>query len=39
MSIAAKIGCAPQTLNDWAKKAEVDSGKRALASRPTWRRR
>ena len=29
MSIAAKIGCAPQTLNEWVKKAEVDSGKRA----------
>ena len=29
MSIAAKIGCTPQTLNDWVKKAEVDSGKRA----------
>ncbi|MES2336098.1 MAG: IS3 family transposase [Pseudomonadota bacterium] len=28
MSISAKIGCAPQTLNDWIKKAEVDSGKR-----------
>ena len=28
MSIAAKIGCAPQTLNDWVKKAEVDSGQR-----------
>lgn len=28
MSIAAKIGCAPQTLNDWVKKAEIDSGKR-----------
>ncbi|TWI29295.1 transposase, partial [Paracoccus sulfuroxidans] len=28
MSIAAKIGDAPQTLNDWVKKAEVDSGKR-----------
>ena len=28
MSIAAKIGCTPQTLNDWVKKAEVDSGKR-----------
>ena len=28
MSIAAKIGCAPQTLNDWVRKAEVDSGKR-----------
>src|SRR6476646_2192126 len=29
MSIAAKIGCTPQTLLDWVKKAEVDSGKRA----------
>ena len=28
-SIAAKIGCTPQTLHDWVKKAEVDSGKRA----------
>lgn len=23
-SIAAKIGCTPQTLHDWVKKAEVD---------------
>ncbi|WP_425426075.1 IS3 family transposase [Albimonas donghaensis] len=29
VSIAAKIGCSAQTLNDWVKKAEVDSGKRA----------
>ena len=29
MSIAAKIGCTPQTLLDWVKKAAVDSGKRA----------
>ena len=29
MSIAAKIGCTPQTLNDWVKKVEVDSGQRA----------
>jgi len=29
VSIAAKIGCVPQTLHDWVKKAEVDSGKRA----------
>ena len=29
MSISAKIGCAPQTLNEWVKKAEVDRGKRA----------
>lgn len=28
-SIAAKIGCAANTLNDWVKKAEVDSGRRA----------
>ena len=28
MSISAKIGCAPQSLNDWVHKAEVDSGKR-----------
>ena len=27
MSISSKIGCAPQTLNDWVKKAEVDTGK------------
>jgi transposase len=28
-SIAAKIGCTPQTLHDWVKKAEVGSGQRA----------
>ena len=28
-SIAAKIGCSANTLNDWVKKAEVGSGKRA----------
>lgn len=27
-SIAPKIGCVPQTLNEWLKKAEVDSGLR-----------
>lgn len=32
MSIAAKIGCAPQTLNAWVKKAEVNGGKRAGVS-------
>lgn len=26
-SIAAKIGCTAQTLNEWVKKAEVDSDK------------
>jgi transposase len=29
VSIAGKIGCTPQTLNEWVKKAEVDSGKRS----------
>ena len=28
VSIAAKIGCTAQTLNEWVKKAEVDSGHR-----------
>ena len=28
-SIAAKIGCSAHTLNEWVKRAEVDSGKRA----------
>jgi transposase-like protein len=28
-SVAAKIGCTPQTLLEWIRKAEVDSGKRA----------
>ena len=27
-SIAAKIGCTAQTLHEWVKKAEVDSGAR-----------
>ena len=29
VSIAEKIGCAPQTLHEWVKKAEMDSGRRA----------
>ena len=29
VSVATKIGCTGQTLNEWIKKAEVDSGKRA----------
>ena len=29
VSVAAKIGCSANTLNEWVKKAEVDSGKRA----------
>jgi transposase-like protein len=28
VSISEKIGCVPQTLFEWVKKAEVDSGKR-----------
>jgi transposase-like protein len=27
-SIAEKIGCFPQTLHEWVKKVEVNSGKR-----------
>ncbi len=27
-SIAPKIGCVPQTLNDWVRKHEVDAGTR-----------
>ena len=27
-SFAEKIGCVPQALHEWVKKAEVDSGKR-----------
>jgi len=29
VSIAEKIGCTAQSLNEWVKKAEVDQGKRA----------
>ena len=29
ISISEKIGCVPQTLHEWVKKAEVDTGKRA----------
>ena len=28
LSIAGKIGCTAQTLNEWVKKAEVDSGRK-----------
>jgi len=28
VSISAKIGCAPHTLNEWLKRSEVDSGQR-----------
>ena len=29
VSIASKIGCAPQTLNEWVKKVKVDTGQRS----------
>ena len=29
VSISSKIGCAPQTLHEWVKRAEVDNGERA----------
>lgn len=29
VSIAAKIGCSAHTLNEWVKKVEVDTGRRA----------
>ena len=29
VSIAGKIGCTAQTLNEWVKKVEIDSGRRA----------
>ena len=29
VSIAGKIGCTAQTLNEWVKRAEVDNGRRA----------
>jgi transposase len=29
VSVSEKIGCVPQTLFEWVKKTEVDSGKRA----------
>ena len=28
VSVSSKIGCAPQTLNEWVKKVEVDTGQR-----------
>lgn len=35
MPVSAKIGCTLQTLNDWVKKEEVDSGRRAPGRRPS----
>ena len=31
-SIASKIGCVPQTLNEWVKRDEVDTGARAVTT-------
>ncbi len=28
VSISGKIGCAPQTLNEWVKKVEINNGQR-----------
>jgi transposase-like protein len=28
VSISSKIGCAPQTLNEWVKRIEIDAGQR-----------
>ncbi|MCL4130675.1 UNVERIFIED_CONTAM: hypothetical protein GTU68_030950 [Idotea baltica] len=28
LSVSSKIGSAPQTLNEWVKKVEVDNGQR-----------
>lgn len=35
VSISGKIGCVAQTLNEWVKKAEIDSGRRAGVSTET----
>jgi transposase len=31
-SIAPKIGCVPQTLNEWVKRDEIDTGARACVT-------
>jgi transposase len=35
VSVADKIGCAPQTLHEWVKRADINSGKRAGISTET----
>jgi transposase len=35
VSVADKIGCAPQTLHEWVKRADIDSSKRAGISTDT----
>src|ERR1035437_8474161 len=36
VSISAKIGCTPQTLHEWVKRAEIDSGKRSGVPSRRW---
>jgi transposase len=36
-SIAPKIGCVPQTLNEWVKRDEIDTGARAGVTSDTQR--
>jgi transposase-like protein len=37
-SIAPKIGCVPQTLNEWVKRDEIDTGARAGVTTPDLQR-
>jgi len=38
-SIAAKVGCVPQTLHIWVKQHEIDAGQRDGAYSTRWRTR
>jgi transposase len=38
VSVSEKIGCVPQTLFEWVRKTEVDSGKRAGVTTDTAER-
>ena len=38
-SIAAKVGCVPQTLHTWVKQDEIDAGQREGAYSTPWRTR
>ena len=37
-SIAPKIGCVPQTLNEWVKRGEIDAGARPGVTTPDIQR-
>jgi len=37
-SIAPKIGCVPQTLNEWVRKHEVEAGMRDGVTSAEWER-